>query len=115
VKDWTFVVYIVAALLASLLIGAHVAAVDARRAEPPVYLYVVTSRGNWCEACIKLRPTLEQLEREGCPIVRRYIDEPSGQAAATRHGIKSVPTVLLVVRRQVVGRVALISNGPGNK
>jgi hypothetical protein len=110
-----FCAYVAVALLASLAIGEYVAAIDARRDEPPVYLYVVTSRGNWCEACIKLRPTLAHLEADGCPIVRRYVDEPGGQIAAKRHGIEAVPTVLLVVRRRVVGRVELVSNGPGNK
>jgi thioredoxin 1 len=76
---------------------------DVLEAERPV---LVDFWAPWCGPCLALAPTLEQVARDysdRAAIRKLNVDENPGTAEA--YGIRSIPTVALFVKGQVVDGV----------
>lgn len=60
----------------------------------------------WCGPCKTLRPVLASLEAEyGAQLAVRIIDVDDDPLLAQRHGVRSMPTVVLLRDDREVGRV----------
>lgn len=59
---------------------------------------VVELIGRSCPICRSMEPVVAQAER-GCPgarVIRRYVEDPDGAALARSHGVRGVPTFLVL-------------------
>lgn len=59
---------------------------------------VVELVGRSCPICRSMEPVVAQAER-GCPgarVIRRYVEDPDGASLARSHGVRGVPTFLVL-------------------
>ena len=57
---------------------------------------------DWCGPCKQFGPVMDELAKQGMPIKKLNVDYTPD--AATKYGIKSVPTVILVENEQEKAR-----------
>ena len=57
---------------------------------------------DWCGPCKQFGPLMDELAKQGMPIKKLNVDYTPD--AATKYGIKSVPTVILVENEQEKSR-----------
>ena len=57
---------------------------------------------DWCGPCKQFGPVMDELAKQGMPIKKLNVDYTPD--AATKYGIKSVPTVILVENEQEKSR-----------
>lgn len=69
---------------------------------------IVAFKASWCGPCKALQPTLEEIKEEGHEVMMVDVDEDS--ELAQQHGIRSVPTMVLLEDGTEVHR--LIGNQP---
>ena len=59
---------------------------------------------SWCQPCQQMKPTFEQLEREGYPLRRIDVDQYAD--LAKRYEVKAVPSLVLIDGRgQIIDRI----------
>ena len=69
---------------------------------------VLDFSASYCGPCRRMKPLVEQLEREGLPI--RQVDIQADRALAERYHVEKIPTFILVIDgREVARRVGMLS------
>lgn len=60
---------------------------------------------DWCGPCVAMKPVIEELEKEvGDKVEIKKIDVDQNQEEASKHGVMSIPTYLILKDGQEVER-----------
>ena len=60
---------------------------------------------DWCGPCVAMKPVIEELEKEvGDKVEIKKIDVDQNQEKASKHGVMSIPTYLILKDGQEVER-----------
>ncbi len=75
---------------------------DVLNSELPV---LVDFGADWCQPCKAIKPTLEGLSMERTDVNFAFVDIDESDTLATEHNIRSVPTLAIFKKGEMLGRI----------